>query len=128
MICLVISGRGYLTIEIQCLPEEVPVRGNAMASGDPAFDREVEQSIIDDLEWNPWAWCTICVIVRWRGFEGRDYLGACSYGSKQDFIDAGGYYPCMVDEALGWMNEQIQITVDALIDRIESGEESPEEV
>ena len=76
---------------VECLPEDAPVRGNAMASGDDAFDREVEDEIIADLESNPWAWCCVKVTARAGGLEGTDYLGCCSYESEEDFRRGGSY-------------------------------------
>ena len=87
---------------IEVLPEYLDVRGNAMASGDDAFDREVEDSIIADFEGgNEWAWCTVKVTARYEyidEIEGVDYLGACSYKDEEDFKDCG-YYADMQDQA-----------------------------
>lgn len=39
-----------VTYTIEVHPEDIPVRGNAISSGDDALDREVEDSILSDLE------------------------------------------------------------------------------
>lgn len=79
---------------LECLPEDVPVRGNAIVSGDEDFDRETEDAILEDLEWNPWRWCIVRVTAQWNGFEGDDFLGCCSYHSEEDF-KTGGYWEDM---------------------------------
>lgn len=99
----IINGVTYaLSIE----PEDAPVRGNAMASGDDAFDREVEDAILARLEaGDQWAWCgvvvTASVEVEGETFEGRDTLGSCSYSNAAEFM-AGGYWEDMLDQA--WSN------------------------
>ena len=57
-------------------PEEVPVRGNVVASGDVDYDREMENEVLADLEaGNDWAWCMVKVTAMVDGIEGSDYLG-----------------------------------------------------
>ncbi len=71
---------------LECLAEDTEVRGNAMASGDDHFDREVEDKIIADLEGgNEWAWCCVKVTARAGGAKGTDYLGCCSYAGEEEF-------------------------------------------
>jgi hypothetical protein len=91
---------------IECLDEHIPVRGNAIVSGDDDYDKQVEDKILSDLQWNPWAWCCVRVIASWEDFKGDDYLGACSYKSEDDF-KAGGYYEDMKAQALEDLNEEI---------------------
>jgi hypothetical protein len=85
-----------LTLE----PEYMEVRGNAMASGDDAEDRKVEDAILRELEWNPWAWCCMKVTASWRRIEGVDYLGGCSYKDEKEFKQPGGYWDDMKAQAL----------------------------
>ena len=35
---------------LKCLPEDTGIRGNAIDSGDDAYDKQVEDDIIQDLE------------------------------------------------------------------------------
>ena len=86
-------------IAVETLPEDMPVRGNAVASGNDEEDREIEDGIINDLETgDEWAWCTVAVTVRFRDYlEHTEYLGGCSYASRQDFVDNSGYYEDMVE-------------------------------
>lgn len=92
-----------ITYTVECLPEEIGVRGNAMASGDDAQDKEVEDQIIADLEGgNEWAWCSVKVTasltIDGETFAGSDYLGCCSYASEVDFKN-GGYFEDMQNAA-----------------------------
>jgi hypothetical protein len=93
---------------IEAEPEDIPVRGNAMMSGDDDFDRKVEDEIIADLEdGNEWAWCSVKVAAKWKRWEGRAYLGCCSYKNEKDFCQPGGYFEQMKEEALEDLNRQI---------------------
>jgi hypothetical protein len=100
---------------IDCLDEETPVRGNALASGDEAVDRECEDRILRELdEGNPWAWCCVRVRCTWRGFRGEDYLGACSYSGKAQFKEPGGYFEDMRARALADLNESIRVANESI--------------
>ena len=69
--------------------EDIPVRGNAIASEDPEYDEKVENDIINDLEsGNIFAWCTAIVKARWAGFEGVDTLGAVSCFNEESFRES----------------------------------------
>jgi|SRR6185312_340027 len=93
-----IARRAEFTIEAE--PEEIEVRGNAMASGDAAADKAVEDEILRRLDQGDvWAWASVTVRCTLEGFEGRDHLGCCSYKDEADFIQPGGYYDDMRVEA-----------------------------
>ena len=93
------------TIETE--PEDTPVRGNAMASGDPEFDREVEDSIINQLRrGNEWAWCTVKVTGFYLGLSASEYLGCCSYRDEEEFA-GGAYYADMQNEITDRIHEQV---------------------
>jgi len=85
----------------QALPEEISVRGNALASDDERLNKEAEDEILQRLESGDiYAWFTAKVTVRdEEGNEASDYLGCCSYESEKDFR-AGGYFQDMVDECI----------------------------
>lgn len=108
-----------VVFEIQVQPEEMPVRGNAMASGDPAFDKEVEDKIIKDVaDGDEWAWCSVTVKAKWAIFEGTDTLGCCSYVDEESF-KTGGYYEDMKSNALAELNNELQLLFEQMKDRIE---------
>jgi hypothetical protein len=93
--------------ELKVEPEDTPVRGNAMASGDDAFDKECEDRIINDINsGNVWAWCCVTVTASSRGVEARDTLGCCSYESEEDF-KACPYYAAMKEAALEMLLEAL---------------------
>lgn len=102
------------TIEIILHEGDVPVRGNAIASDDEAYDKEVEDEILARLEYDLWAWC--CVEVRAtieipeQGIKvsGSDYLGGCSYKNEADFR-SGGYFEDMVEEAVRALADEIEL-------------------
>ena len=110
-----------VTITVECEPElDVPVRGNALVSGDPGLDKQAEDEILDQVRaGNMWAWCTIKVIVTWRDHSASDVLGACSYKSSEDFIQAGDYFPDMVARGLELLNEKLQASFLQLASRAE---------
>ena len=94
-----------VTICLEAEPEFVPVEGNAMASGDDAFDREVEQGILRRIDHGDvWAWAMVTVTVSWGPFSASDHLGCCSYADEEDFRQPGGYFDDMVHEALAELN------------------------
>lgn len=103
------------TITLTAEPEHVPVRGNALASGDDAEDKAHEDKILADLEWNEWAWCSAHVRASYGGFHGDAYLACCSYESAEAFKTPGGYYEDMVEEAL----EDLAQAIEAAQTRIE---------
>ena len=78
-----------LTLEAE--PEDVPIKGNCLVSGDANEDRKCEQWIQRQLRTgNQWAWC--CAVVTATdlrtGAHANAVLGCCSYKSREDFIDS----------------------------------------
>jgi len=61
-----------------------------MASGDEAYDRQVENEIIRRLEdGDVWAWASVRAEGRWNGMVEWDSLGCCSYESREAFLQDG---------------------------------------
>lgn len=87
------------TVEILIHPEDLPIRGNLVSSGDGVLDTQLENAVIEELEHNPWAWCVVEVKASWKGLKESTFLGGCSYRSEADF-KVGGYYEDMVDEVI----------------------------
>lgn len=97
------------TIEVE--PEHIPVRGNALASGDDAVDREVEDEILARLDrGDEWAWCTVKVTAHYDEFTGVDYLGGCSYKSEIDFRK-DAYFQDMCDAALADLKNNLRADI-----------------
>lgn len=88
--------------------DDLPLRGNVLASGDEEADLEAERNVGEALERGEvWSWALIRVSAWWAGFDGDDYLGACSYASEQAFLDDDSYLPDMLAEALDEMLRKI---------------------
>ena len=95
--------------------DEIPVRGNALASGDETLDRQVEDDILARLDnGDIWAWASVKVTATWRGFEGHDYLGGCSYEDEDDFVKRSGFYEDMKGEALRDLEAAIHAASEAI--------------
>ena len=98
---------GDVTFTVSYEQDDMPVRGNAMASGNDAADRELEDQIIGLLDsGHDWAWCCIKVVASWTApdgteYEGTDYLGACSFLG-----------PAEIDGETWSVQRQIDDTVD----------------
>lgn len=104
-----------VTFSIEIEAEDIPVRGNALASGDDAADKEAEDAIIAQIEsGDNWAWCTVFVYASWNDHRAQTNLGCCSYADEADFKGEGGYYEQMCADALDALNADLQATADSL--------------
>jgi hypothetical protein len=89
-----------VTWTLKAEQEHVPVRGNALASGNDAEDKKCENAIWRDLErGNEWAWCCAVVTGHFKGLQASSCLGCCSYKNENDF-KRGGYFTDMQAEVL----------------------------
>lgn len=96
-------------VELSAEGDSIPVRGNALASGDDAIDKACEDDILARLEsGDVWAWAAVEVTASWDDWSASDYLGACSYDSKKDFRQSGGYYDDMRETALRSLAEKLE--------------------
>jgi len=96
-----------ITFEIDCLPECMPIKGNASAIDDET-DAATEKWIKDELEkGNPWAWCTVRIVGTFKGLTAKDYLGGCSYRGLQDFMAESGYYDDMRENVRAELQRQL---------------------
>lgn len=103
--------RFTVTAEQDC----IPVRGNALASGNAAMDRETEDEIIARLNrGDVWAWACVIVEAHYRGLKGLTSMGACSYEDEADFR-ADGYFADMCEEALDDLNRQREELCDCAV-------------
>lgn len=108
--CVAALLDGLADVEVEAEQETLELRGNVLASGDDEEDRKAEQAVADALDrGNVWAWASVRVVASFDGFEGDDFLGACSYDSEADFRTPGGYFDDMRAQA-----------VDALAERLKS--------
>lgn len=100
--------------------DDTPVRGNAVASGDEVFNKQVENEILARLErGDAWAWASVKVMVTPKSgrhvLTGCSYLGGCNYRDQQDFLVNSGYYEDMVTEALQDLNTQAETLFNVLL-------------
>jgi hypothetical protein len=108
-----VAGEVTFTVEVEA--EDMPIRGNALASGDDAVDPAYENGINARLDQGDvWAWCTVWVTASWGDFTGRANLGCCSYEGEGDFRTGGGYFEGMCADALEELNKEIAATVKGL--------------
>lgn len=103
-------------VVVDAYPEDVPIRGNALASGDPELDREHEDDLIAELDGgNEWAWCRVEVTARlfWldTDYSATVHLGACSYASEEDFV-ACNYYEDLKKEAIDELIAKLPLVAD----------------
>jgi len=84
------------TFSLSVEESDIPVRGNALSSGDDKEDERVENEIIARLDdGDAWAWADVTVVCYWNGFTGTDSLGGCCYTDEADFRQPGGYFDDM---------------------------------
>lgn len=92
--------------------EDIPVRGNAIASDDPAFDKQVEEEILDRLDnGDVWAWASVEVRGTYKGLKSSTYLGCCSYENEEAFRN-DGYYEDMCAEVLADLNQKVSEIIE----------------
>jgi hypothetical protein len=102
-------NKNDINIRITAYPEDIPVKGNAICSGNEDFDQQVESEILERLEQDEvWAWATVCVTAEWEGLKEEGYLGCCCYADEKEFCQEGGYYEEMVEEAINNLNKRMQ--------------------
>lgn len=101
-------------VEILVEQDDISVRGNAIHSGNPAFDKTVEDGIIERLDnGDTWAWAQVEVKAKYMGLEASYYLGCCSYKDEAEFKE-DGYYTDMVNDVLADLNQQVAKIVDSV--------------
>lgn len=97
-----------VSIKLEVRMSDIPVKGNAMASGDDKYDAKVEKQILDRLgsgDISAWFDALVTVSIEWSDdtddyeYSGTDSLGCCNYTSIKQFIKAGDYFKDMVDNA-----------------------------
>ena len=82
--------------ELSVEADDIPVRGNAMASGDDDADRECENELIERLEsGDETAWCHVRVVATdpETELEGEDSLGCVS-------LEPGAMNPTAIERRL----------------------------
>jgi hypothetical protein len=102
-----------VTFTFELEPEDTPVRGNAMSSGDAEADRECEDEILARLDrGNLCAWCLVKVTATWKDWEGVTYLGCCSYDTEADI--RAEWFEILKKDALRDLNGSLARQADKL--------------
>lgn len=88
-------------VRINATQDDLPVRGNCIATDDKEFDKTVEDEILERLDGGDvWAWADVEVQATLPdGRTGSAYLGGCCYEDEADF-KRGGYYEGMILNAV----------------------------
>jgi len=124
---MTLINKDKINITLEITEEEFPVRGNVIASGDDAYDKQVEDEILERLsDGDVWAWCVVTVkatVDGLEGFEGIDCLGGCSFKDEQGFKESG-YYEDMKEAAIADLISKLKAASKALIQLIETPEET----
>jgi hypothetical protein len=103
-----------VTYTVEAIEDDTPVRGNALASGDPADDKAVEDEILARLACGDvWAWATVTVRAEIGGFTGTDSLGCCSYEDEADFKADSSNFADLKSEALADLQERLAAAIEA---------------
>lgn len=104
--------------QMQVVPCDMEVSGNAIASGDAEADKQVEDQICKELEaGNLWAWCDVTVTATVPGIDlkGTATLGACSYKDQRAF-EEDAYYQDLKNEAKQDLLDQINRVKNLKVD------------
>lgn len=99
-------------VTVTCEPDITDVRGNVSASGDDAYDKQIEDETIRRMRHNVWAWCSVKVEMTYLELSACDYLGGCSYEDEDEFKQ-GDEYEDMVNVCL----EEIQSRIDEIVQK-----------
>lgn len=70
-----------------------------------------------------WGWCTAVVTAKLKNgpdVEGNSYLGCCSYASREDFMQEGGYYQDMVKDAIRDLEQSLRHHYESVASDLES--------
>lgn len=93
-----------VSFKLEKEPETIPVRGNAICSGDEDFDQYWEEEISKQVKLGgEWAWVCVTVTAEFEGQIGVCVLEKCHYFSEEDFRQNGEYEE-MKQEALANLN------------------------
>ena len=99
---------------VEAWQDDTDVVGNAMCSGDDAFDKECEDHILADLDdGNVWAWASIKVTACVDGIECANYLDCCNYKDEADFLKDACYLD-MKGEALSELRMECESNLHAI--------------
>ena len=111
--------REEVTISVAAEEEHSSIRRAAKETG---REEDFIIAVHENQKKSVYGWCTVRVRASYKGFQGNDYLGQCSYSSKEDFINNSGYYEQMVAQAIDDLNKNIAESFDKFKDLIQVDE------
>jgi hypothetical protein len=91
------------TIGIKLHPEDMHPR-------DCFEDDETIEHVIEQSQFNDWAWCCVEVIATYQGMSESSFIGACSYNDESDFRECG-YFEDKKEESITALYERIKSLV-----------------
>ena len=99
--------------KVEITPSDVPVRGNALVSGDDDLDKEAEDEIIAALDAGDFTmWCDVVVTATWGEISEFVSVGACSYLTESDLMQE--LIPELRDEALHELNWRVRAVSNSI--------------
>lgn len=106
--------RERATIEWVYRPCDIPVRGEVMASGDDAFDKECEDEILARIDaGDEWAWFSAECCASYGTHSASDYMSGCSYADEADWM-SDLYAQDMIGEAIEQLARSLEIDAAAI--------------
>lgn len=86
--------------------EHEAVRGNASATGNNTYDKEVEDKILDRLhKGDTTAWCCVVVTAEFMGYSYTEVLGCCSIEEGTSAYDYAKNMDLLNDAKYGLIKE-----------------------
>jgi len=105
--------------DIAFVPEAAPVRGNAMFTDSPDFNRIVEDRILADIDGgNPWAWVSVRYTASIDGIRCSAYRDCCSFASEYGFRQSSAFLDMREDVV-----EQLRQEIEARLRTVDDAEE-----
>jgi len=79
------------------------------------FEKEDAEKVVKEFNnGNPYAWfCAECR-ASYRNFSASEYLGGCSYESREDFLSEDGYWEDMKSMAYNQLLDDMQVAFETL--------------
>jgi hypothetical protein len=89
-----------LTIIMEALPEDETPEQSEKRTGSAEGYAKAVRDMMKKAE-GRWGWCCVRIKATLGERTGTAFLGDCSYQSAEDFFDNSGYFPQMLEEAVG---------------------------
>lgn len=113
--------RSEVDFERSTEPDDTPIEGNVLASGDAKLDQEAEREVLERLQNDDHsAWCGVVVRARWTSaagvtYEGRASLWGCILTDRYSDADVARDHD-LEGEALADLNARLARIVQSARD------------